>query len=169
MPPGLLGCEVLTTKLSRILFTHIKHNLPIVVEGFQEASGCTNEYEEIMTRVYPAVEGYVSASRCNEGYPATGGPHYVISCGEEGITGNRVQIYRDDYKWSYDDLTVHAVAILVKENPSGEDELLTPCQEDWSQATITPSYYRYGYEDTEILPVDITEALTGYWSGRGYS
>ena len=31
MPPGYLGCEVLTTKLSRILFTHIKHNLPDIV------------------------------------------------------------------------------------------------------------------------------------------
>ena len=32
MPPGYLGCETLTTKLSRILFTHIRHNLPQIVE-----------------------------------------------------------------------------------------------------------------------------------------
>ena len=31
MPPGMLGCSVLTTKLSRILFTHIKHSLPEII------------------------------------------------------------------------------------------------------------------------------------------
>lgn len=36
MPPGLLGCEVLTTKLSRILFTHIKHNLPEIINEIRE-------------------------------------------------------------------------------------------------------------------------------------
>ena len=31
MPSGMLGCEVLTSKLSKILFTHIKHNLPEII------------------------------------------------------------------------------------------------------------------------------------------
>jgi hypothetical protein len=31
MPPGLFGCDVLTEKLTRILFTHIKHNMPAIV------------------------------------------------------------------------------------------------------------------------------------------
>ena len=36
MPPGLLGCDVLTNKLSRILFTHIKHNLPEIINEIRE-------------------------------------------------------------------------------------------------------------------------------------
>lgn len=32
MPPGLLGCNTLTTKLTKILFTHIKHNLPEIIK-----------------------------------------------------------------------------------------------------------------------------------------
>ena len=36
MPPGYLGCEVLTTKLSRILFTHIRHSLPEIVNEIRE-------------------------------------------------------------------------------------------------------------------------------------
>jgi len=32
MPKGMLGCGVLTTKLSKILFTHIKHNLPEIIK-----------------------------------------------------------------------------------------------------------------------------------------
>lgn len=32
MPPGLLGCDTLTTKLTKILFTHIKHNLPDIIK-----------------------------------------------------------------------------------------------------------------------------------------
>jgi len=31
MPPGHLGVNTLTSKLTRILFTHIKHNLPEIV------------------------------------------------------------------------------------------------------------------------------------------
>lgn len=31
MPENLLGCGMLTKRLSRILFTHIKHNLPDIV------------------------------------------------------------------------------------------------------------------------------------------
>jgi hypothetical protein len=36
MPPGYLGCETLTNKLSRILFTHIKHNLPDIIIEIRE-------------------------------------------------------------------------------------------------------------------------------------
>ena len=36
MPPGFLGCEVLTTKLTRILFTHIRHSLPEIVNEIRE-------------------------------------------------------------------------------------------------------------------------------------
>lgn len=36
MPPGYLGCEVLTTKLTRILFTHIRHSLPDIVNEIRE-------------------------------------------------------------------------------------------------------------------------------------
>lgn len=36
MPQGLLGCDVLTNKLSRILFTHIKHNLPEIINEIRE-------------------------------------------------------------------------------------------------------------------------------------
>jgi hypothetical protein len=32
MPPGLLGCDTLTNKLTKILFTHIKHNLPEIIK-----------------------------------------------------------------------------------------------------------------------------------------
>ena len=31
MPPGTLGCDILTGKLSKVLFTHIKHNLPEII------------------------------------------------------------------------------------------------------------------------------------------
>ena len=36
MPAGYLGCETLTNKLSRILFTHIKHNLPDIIIEIRE-------------------------------------------------------------------------------------------------------------------------------------
>lgn len=32
MPPGSLGCHTLTNKLTKILFTHIKHNLPDIIK-----------------------------------------------------------------------------------------------------------------------------------------
>jgi len=32
MPPGSLGCDILTGKLSKVLFTHIKHNLPEIIK-----------------------------------------------------------------------------------------------------------------------------------------
>lgn len=36
MPQGSLGTEVLTSKLSKILFTHIKHNLPEITKEIRE-------------------------------------------------------------------------------------------------------------------------------------
>jgi hypothetical protein len=36
MPPGSLGCDVLTAKLSKILFTHIKHNLPEIIREIRQ-------------------------------------------------------------------------------------------------------------------------------------
>lgn len=36
MPPGLLGTDILTSKLTRVLFTHIKHNLPEITKEIRE-------------------------------------------------------------------------------------------------------------------------------------
>ena len=36
MPPGLLGTEVLTSKLTKVMFTHIKHNLPEITKEIRE-------------------------------------------------------------------------------------------------------------------------------------
>jgi dynamin 1-like protein len=36
MPPGFLGVDVLTQKCTRILFTHIKHNLPEIIREIRE-------------------------------------------------------------------------------------------------------------------------------------
>ena len=36
MPPGYLGCHVLTNKLTKLLFTHIKHNLPEIIREIRE-------------------------------------------------------------------------------------------------------------------------------------
>jgi dynamin 1-like protein len=36
MPPGLLGTEVLTTKLTKVMFTHIKHNLPEITKEIRD-------------------------------------------------------------------------------------------------------------------------------------
>lgn len=36
MPPNYLGCGVLTNKLTKILFTHIKHNLPEIIVEIRE-------------------------------------------------------------------------------------------------------------------------------------
>ncbi len=36
MPPGTIGTDVLTSKLTRILFTHIKHNLPEITKEIRE-------------------------------------------------------------------------------------------------------------------------------------
>jgi dynamin 1-like protein len=36
MPPGLLGTEVLSQKLTKVMFTHIKHNLPEIAKEIKE-------------------------------------------------------------------------------------------------------------------------------------
>jgi dynamin 1-like protein len=36
MPPGLLGTDILTNKLTKVLFTHIKHNLPEITKEIKE-------------------------------------------------------------------------------------------------------------------------------------
>lgn len=36
MPPGFLGCSILTNKLTKILFTHIKHNLPDIIREIRD-------------------------------------------------------------------------------------------------------------------------------------
>ncbi len=36
MQPGLLGTEILTTKCTKVMFTHIKHNLPEITKEIRE-------------------------------------------------------------------------------------------------------------------------------------
>ena len=36
MPPGLLGTDLLTTKLTKVLYTHIKHNLPEITKEIRD-------------------------------------------------------------------------------------------------------------------------------------
>lgn len=36
LPPGMIGTEVLTTKLTKVLFTHIKHNLPEITKEIRD-------------------------------------------------------------------------------------------------------------------------------------
>jgi hypothetical protein len=36
MPPELLGCHELTKKLSKILFVHIKHNMPQIINEVKD-------------------------------------------------------------------------------------------------------------------------------------
>ena len=36
MPPGLLGAEVLSHKMTKVMFTHIKHNLPEITKEIRE-------------------------------------------------------------------------------------------------------------------------------------
>jgi hypothetical protein len=36
MPPGLLGTDVLSAKLSKVMFTHIKHNLPEITKEIRD-------------------------------------------------------------------------------------------------------------------------------------
>jgi vacuolar protein sorting-associated protein 1 len=36
MPPNTLGTEVLTSKLTKVLFTHIKHNLPEITKEIRD-------------------------------------------------------------------------------------------------------------------------------------
>jgi hypothetical protein len=36
MPPGYLGCHVLTNKLTKLLFTHHKHTLPEIIREIRD-------------------------------------------------------------------------------------------------------------------------------------
>jgi len=36
MPPGVLGTDILTAKLTKVLFTHIKHNLPEITKEIRD-------------------------------------------------------------------------------------------------------------------------------------
>jgi dynamin 1-like protein len=36
MPPGTLGTDILTSKLGKVLFTHIKHNLPEITKEIRD-------------------------------------------------------------------------------------------------------------------------------------
>ena len=36
MPPGVLGSDILTNKLTKVLFTHIKHNLPEITKEIRD-------------------------------------------------------------------------------------------------------------------------------------
>jgi len=50
MPPGMLGCDVLTAKLSKILFTHIKHNLPEIIKEIRDKlRECEDELKDLGT------------------------------------------------------------------------------------------------------------------------
>ena len=57
MPPGLLGCDVLTNKLSRILFTHIKHNLPEIINEIREKLRETEPDLEDLGEPMPSSKG----------------------------------------------------------------------------------------------------------------
>ena len=57
MPPGLLGCDVLTNKLSRILFTHIKHNLPEIINEIREKLRETEADLEDLGEPMPSSKG----------------------------------------------------------------------------------------------------------------
>ncbi|MFM7856819.1 MAG: hypothetical protein ACKO96_34050, partial [Flammeovirgaceae bacterium] len=36
MPPGVLGSEILSQKLTKVMFTHIKHNLPEITKEIKD-------------------------------------------------------------------------------------------------------------------------------------
>jgi hypothetical protein len=36
MPPNMLGTDILTQKLTKVMFTHIKHNLPEITKEIKE-------------------------------------------------------------------------------------------------------------------------------------
>jgi hypothetical protein len=50
MPPGLLGTEVLVSKLTKVMFTHIKHNLPEIAKEIKEKA---KEIEERLRDLGP--------------------------------------------------------------------------------------------------------------------
>ena len=57
MPPGYLGCETLTNKLTRILFTHIKHSLPDIVNEIREKLKETEGELEDLGEPMPSSKG----------------------------------------------------------------------------------------------------------------
>jgi vacuolar protein sorting-associated protein 1 len=57
MPPGFLGCDVLTTKLTRILFTHIKHNMPDIINEIREKLKETEGELEDLGEPMPSTRG----------------------------------------------------------------------------------------------------------------
>lgn len=57
MPSGYLGCEVLTTKMTRILFTHIRHNLPDIVNEIREKLKETQVELEDLGEPMPSTRG----------------------------------------------------------------------------------------------------------------
>jgi hypothetical protein len=50
LPSNLLGTETLTTKLTRVLFTHIKHNLPEITKEIRDKQ---KEIEETLRDLGP--------------------------------------------------------------------------------------------------------------------
>jgi replication fork clamp-binding protein CrfC len=57
MPPGYVGCEVLTTKMTRILFTHIRHNLPEIVNEIKSKLKETQLELEDLGEPMPTTKG----------------------------------------------------------------------------------------------------------------
>lgn len=48
MPAGTVGCHVLTAKLTKILFTHIKHNLPMIINEIRDkVKECEEDLEDL--------------------------------------------------------------------------------------------------------------------------
>lgn len=54
MPPGFLGCHVLTNKLTKLLFTHIKHNLPEIIREIRDKLKETQQELEDLGPPMPA-------------------------------------------------------------------------------------------------------------------
>ena len=50
MPPGTLGTDVLTSKLTKVMYTHIKHNLPEITKEIKEKA---KEVEERLRDLGP--------------------------------------------------------------------------------------------------------------------
>ena len=49
LPQNMLGTDILTTKLTKVMFTHIKHNLPEITKEIREKS---KEVEERLSSTY---------------------------------------------------------------------------------------------------------------------
>ena len=52
MPQGLLGTEVLSQKLTKVMFTHIKHNLPEITKEIKDRA---KEIEERLRDLGPSL------------------------------------------------------------------------------------------------------------------